>query len=294
MGRTLDLEHRYNETVTVAPRNFPFSFRNSEESRRHNAMIGMAYVASGYPLYYDAVNEHGLFMAGLNFPESGLYKPKSKDLNNIASFELIPYILCGCSDIREARELLEHANITDENFRENLSARPLHWFIGDKNGALTVEQTAKGLLIFENPIGVLTNEPPFEKQYENWRNFLSTAGKNSGRENLPGDFSSESRFVKAAFIKERSVCGQTEEESLSQFFHILSSVSQPEGAVRRDDGSLSRTIYSSCVNAEKGIYYCKTYGNSRISALSLFKEDLESDLLISYPLIEKQDIFYRN
>lgn len=294
LGRTLDVEHRYNETVTFSPRNFRFKFRNLPELCRHHAMLGMAYVASGFPLYYDAINEHGLFAAALNFPESGLYKPKSEGMKNIASFELIPYILGTCSNICEVKEAFEHTNITDENFRDDIPARPLHWFIGDKNGVITVEQTEKGLRIFDNPAEILTNEPPFGKQYEHWKNFLSTDLKNGNFQELPGDFSSGSRFIKAAFLRKNSVCGETESEGISQFFSILSAVSVPRGSVRKNDGALTETVYSSCANAEKGIYYYRTSDNSRITALSIRNENPESDLLISYPLIENQDIFYRN
>lgn len=290
IGRTLDLEHRYNETVSIAPRNYPFRFGNQPFSSGHFAMMGMAFVLSGYPLFYDAFNEHGLFAAGLNFPESGVFMPKSRDKTNISSFELIPFVLGNCANICEARELFEHANITGENFREDVPATPLHWFIGDKNGAMVIEQTRGGLKIFDDSADVLTNEPPFEKQLEHWNDFLSTKTE----DDLPGDFSSCSRFIKAAYLRKNSVCSDKTEESVTQFFHLLSAISQPEGANRKENGALVKTIYTSCADLEKGIYYYKTYGNGRISAVSLKNENLESDLLISYPLNEKQDILFRN
>ena len=67
-GRNLDLSYSYQEQVVITPRNFPFSFRNGTQLQHHFAMIGMATVSDGYPLYYEATNEHGLSMAGLNFP----------------------------------------------------------------------------------------------------------------------------------------------------------------------------------------------------------------------------------
>ena len=65
-GRTLDYEFSYGEEITVAPRNFPFEFRHTGICQSHYAIIGMAHVANNYPLYYDAMNEKGLCMAGLN------------------------------------------------------------------------------------------------------------------------------------------------------------------------------------------------------------------------------------
>ena len=66
-GRTLDYEFSYGDEITVTPRKFPFEFRHMGKRYSHYAIIGMAHVAGGYPLYYDAINEKGLGMAGLNF-----------------------------------------------------------------------------------------------------------------------------------------------------------------------------------------------------------------------------------
>ena len=74
-GRTLDYEFSYAEEVTITPRNFPFRFRHVRPLDHHYALIGMATVAEDYPLYYEATNEKGLSMAGLNFPGNAVYRP---------------------------------------------------------------------------------------------------------------------------------------------------------------------------------------------------------------------------
>ena len=89
-GRTLDYECSYGECVTVTPRRYPFSFRHMGRLDAHYAMIGMAHVADGYPLYYDAVNEAGLGMAGLNFVGNAQYAEVQEGKENVAQFELIP------------------------------------------------------------------------------------------------------------------------------------------------------------------------------------------------------------
>ena len=105
-GRNLDLEYSYIETITITPRNFPFAFRKKETIAHHYAMIGTAYVRDGYPLYYDATNEKGLSMAGLNFPGNAVYKPYVIGRENVAPFELIPWILGQCATVKEAKEKL--------------------------------------------------------------------------------------------------------------------------------------------------------------------------------------------
>ena len=75
-GRNFDYEISYNERVTVTPRNYEFKFRKIDDIKSHYAIIGMATVSREYPLYFDATNEFGLSMAGLNFPHSAVYFPE--------------------------------------------------------------------------------------------------------------------------------------------------------------------------------------------------------------------------
>lgn len=309
-GRNFDLEYSYHETVVITPRNFPFSFRKAGEEKHHYAMIGMAYVAEDYPLYYDAMNEKGLAIAGLNFPDNAVYHEEDPSRINLGSFELIPYLLCRCANLQEAREELEKINIAKIDFSEQLPASPLHWIVADKTGSLTIESVKDGLKIYENPVGILTNNPPFDIQMfqlnhymslstEPAENHLSPAldlkpySRGMGALGLPGDLSSASRFVKAAFTKLHSLSGESEAESISQFFHILGSVCQQRGCVHMGEGNYEITIYSSCCNLEKGIYYYRTYENSQITAVELWKEDVDGTKCISYELRTGQQIFWQ-
>ncbi len=310
-GRNFDLEYSYQETVTITPRNYIFKFKQEKEITNHYAIIGMAYVANDYPLYYDAINEKGLAMAGLNFPENAVYQEAIKDKNNIASFEFIPWILAQCTNIDEAKKLLEKINITKMNFSDDLPASPLHWIIADKEKSLTVECIKEGLKIYDNPVGVLTNNPTFDIQMFNLNNYLSlstekpknnfsqkinlnTYSRGMGALGLPGDLSSASRFVKATFTKLNSISGDSESASISQFFEILGSVNQQRGCVHMGDNKYEITIYSSCCNLDKGIYYYTTYENRQITAVNMFKENLDSYDLISYELIQNQQILNQN
>ena len=99
MGRTLDYEFSYGEQITITPRKYPFAFRHDGMPDTHYAIIGMAHVAGGYPLYYDAVNEKGLGMAGLNFVGNAVYAEVQDGKHNIAQFEFIPWILSRCADL---------------------------------------------------------------------------------------------------------------------------------------------------------------------------------------------------
>ena len=310
-GRNLDLEYSYIETVAITPRNYPFKFRKKDTLETHYAMIGIAYVHEGYPLYYDATNEKGLSMAGLNFPKYADYKPEASEKDNIAPFEFIPWILGQCATIAEAKTLLERLNLLEEHYSRELPLSPLHWMIADRNSSIVVESVKEGLKIYENPVGVLTNSPTFDMQLFQLNNYMSLSPKapqnhfspdlnlqrysnGMGAIGMPGDWSSQSRFVKTVFTKMYSVCGDSENENVSQFFHILGSVEHQRGCVDMGDNLYEITIYSSCCNTDKAIYYYRTYENNQITAVDMHRENLDGTQVISYPLLKESEIKWQN
>ena len=300
-GRTLDYETSFGERVVVTPRNFPLPFRCAPPLKEHHALIGMAAVADGYPLYFEATNEYGLSMAGLNFPVSAHYHSYAAGRRNIAPYELIAWLLGQCATVNEALTLLEEVNVVNTPFSPKLPLTPLHWLLADKNDALTVEPMNEGLQLHENTVGVLTNEPPFPTQQFLLANYMGLSreeaenrlspdlkltpySRGMGAMGLPGDLSSPSRFVRAAFVKSNSVTPDGDRDSINQFFHILASVSQPKGCVHLGDGVYEFTRYTSCCNTDRGIYYYTTYDNSHPTGVDMHRCDLDGEKLISYPL----------
>ena len=310
-GRTLDHEVAWPGEVTITPRNFVLPFRKIGRMEEHYAMIGMAYVVQDYPLYFDAVNEQGLAMAGLSFEESAQYENGAADRDCIAQFELIPWILAQCASVAQARQLLDRICVTGEPFSPQLPAARLHWLLADREEAAAVEVMADGIHVVSNPVGVLTNEPPLEVQLLTLRNYmhlspqpprnrfseklrLQPCSRGMGALGLPGDLSSQSRFVRAAFTKLNSLSGTSEEESVSQVFHILGTVEQTRGCCRLEDGSCEITQYTACCNVDRGIYYYTTYENRQITAVDLHREDPDGCRLTRYPLITGAHILRQN
>lgn len=310
-GRTLDYEFSYGDEITITPRNYELHFRHTKDIKSHYAIIGMAHIADNYPLYYDAINEMGVGMAGLNFVGNAVYPEPSEDKTCVAQFELIPWILCQCKSVEEARKLLCGASIVCTSFSEKLPSAQLHWIIADKDSSIVIESTADGMHIYDNPVGVLTNNPPFPTQMFNLNNYMNLSPKQPennfsnelelkpysrgmGALGLPGDLSSASRFVRVAFTKMNSISEKDESEAVSQFFHILGSVDQQRGCCEVADGKYEITIYTSCCNLDKGIYYYTTYSNHQITAIDMHNEDLEKSELISYEPIATEQIMRQN
>ncbi len=309
-GRNLDLERRYSESVAIMPRGYQIKYRNGGSDEDHFAMIGMATIANDYPLYYDATNEYGLSIAGLNFVENAYFKRNDKCKKEIAVFELIPYLLSQYKTVEECISELKKISIVDAPFNDDYRTAELHWMIADKEKCITLECTREGMNIHENAVGVLTNNPPFPFHMVNLCNYLNLTNKEPenrfsdkiklsaysrgmGALGMPGDLSSMSRFVRASFTKLNSVIPETEIDSIGQMFHILASVEQQEGNVKLGE-KFERTQYASCCDMDKGIYYYKTYDNNQITAVSMFNEDLGGDELITYKLVSTQQIRYQN
>lgn len=310
-GRTLDYDFSYGDEIAITPRNYCFDFRSMGRMENHYAMIGMAHVEEDYPLYYEAVNEKGLGMAGLNFVGNAEYREPVQGKDNVAVFEFIPWILAQCTTVKEARVLLDKINLDNTVFNEKLPVASLHWIIADRTEAVTVESVKEGIYVYENPVGVLTNNPPFNQQMFELNNYMSLSVKEPenhfakglplhvysrgmGAIGLPGDLSSQSRFVRAAFVKMNSLSGDSEMESVSQFFHILGSVDQQRGCCMVKEGEYEITIYTSCCNADKGIYYYTSYDNHQISAVDMHKEDLDGTQLYRFSPIREEQVKMQN
>ncbi len=310
-GRNLDYEISYNESVAFTPRNFPIELRRMPAIASHHAVIGMATVMNGYPLYYDGTNERGLSMAGLAFSGNADFKPEDAGKNNITPFEFPLWVLAQFETVDEVEEALRSVNLVDISFSEGMPLSPLHWIIADRTRAITVESVREGLKVYDNPVGVLTNNPTFDMQLFNLNNYmhlsrnqpantfsdairLDAYSRGMGGLGLPGDLSSSSRFVRATFTKLNSIAGDSESESISQFFKILGSVAQQRGLANVGEDKYEITIYSSCCNVDKGIYYYTTYENSQITAVDMHKEDLDGSKVVNYPLIKQQQIRVQN
>ena len=328
-GRNLDWESGFGEVPVFAPRNWSCTWAFNGElanntaapaqetqdastrSDAPHAVLGIEIAAQDTPLYFDCMNEAGLAMGGLLF--AGFAQYEAEPVNgkiNIASYEFPLWVTRNFSTVDQVLEVLNKVAIIGAPIA-GMDPTPLHWMIADKEEAITVESVKEGLKVYDNPAGVMTNNPPFDQQMHNLSNFMNLSPKSPenrfssklplscysrgmGALGLPGDLSSQSRFVRVAFVKMNSVSGDSEWESVSQFFHILGSVDQQKGCCDVGDEKYEYTIYTSCCNASKGIYYYTTYDNHQINGVDMHRENLDSETLFRYPLILGEQIHIQN
>ncbi len=310
-GRTLDFECGFGEKVVAMPRGYRFPFPGGYSPTRRYALLGTALSIEGVPLYFDAVNEVGLAMAGLHFPGYAVYRPGGEGKYDIPSFALIPWILGQCGTVKEAAALLEKTNVTDDAFSPDLPTTPLHWMIAGRQRAVTVEAVKEGVMIYENRFGVMTNNPPFPYHETHLADYLgldaatpenrlcaaqpiTPYSRGLGGMGLPGDYSSASRFVRAVFVKSHTAGERTVDGAIGRFFHLAETVSVPRGCVRAENGREVFTVYTSCADLARPAYYFTTYACRRIACVSLRAVDTDADTLAVFPMRVREDILEMN
>ena len=299
-GRTLDFERGFEEELVVTPRD---SMQLLEASNRYS-MMGVGVVSDGIPLYFDGVNEWGLAAAALNFPHYAVY---SRDTSGTAipSGRLISYLLGICRSVSEVKDVLGKITVTDGTEQVGASS-PLHWIFSDGRESAVVESVRDGIRVMDNPVGVLTNSPPFDYHlaqlaaYSNLsvRNPTTTLGGSSlysggmGAIGLPGDYSSTSRFIRATFLKESCFdrARDVGEWELNRTFDILCSVMIPKGAVLSDAGQPVFTRYTAVIDMEKPSYYLTSPTCRTVHTIALSDSLCNAGEIKSYPIYREERI----
>jgi len=313
-GRNMDLAYQFNQSVMIIPKNYEFKDRVSGNIVKNNRpIIGMGTVIDHHPVFADAMNDVGLACAGLNFEGYAYFeKDPVEGKNNIAPYDFIQWVLSNHETVDEVKEEIKNLELVDCPINDQTPVPTLHWMIVDKTGkAIVVEKTKDGLKVHDNPIGVMTNNPTFDWHLTNLNEYLHLSptspkqakwgehtldalGVGAGTIGMPGDFATVSRFVRIAYIRAHMPKLNDDVEAITQFFHMLDYVKMVKGGVLTDQGLDDLTIYSSCMDQEKGIYYYKTYENSCINAIDMHKEQLEGTEVKIFDYLTKQHFNYQN
>lgn len=310
----MDIPYSFNEAVLIIPKNYQLQDRVTGNTVINNrAIIGMGTVIDDHPVLADAMNDAGLACAGLNFEGYAYFeKEPVEGKHNIAPYDFIQWVLSNHETIEEVKEGLKDLELVNRPINDNTPVSMLHWMVTDKTGkAIVVEKTKNCITVYDNPIGVMTNNPTFDWHLTNLKEYLhltptspkqakwgehtlNALGVGAGTIGMPGDFASVSRFVRIAFVRAHMTKVENDIQAFTQFFHMLDYVKMVKGGVRTDEGLEDLTTYSSCMDQEKGIYYYRTYGNNRINAIDMHKEQLEGNDLKIFDYLTTQDINYQN
>lgn len=312
-GRNMDLEYNFNQSVIVIPRNYKYENKvTGNMVGGKYAIIGMGSVIDNHAAMADGMNEKGLACAGLNFAGYAHYEEKSvQGKENIAPYDFILWVLFNYETVEEVKEAINNIELVNVPLNEKYPVPTLHWMVVDKYGkSIVVEKTKSKFAVYDNTVGVLANNPTFDWHLTNLNEYIGLTeehpkatrwcdqeikalGVGAGTRGIPGDFASVSRFVRIAFIKSR-MPEVDEVSAIPQFLHMLDYVAMVKGGAMTAEGKEDFTLYSSCMNQEKGIYYYKTYSNNRINAIDMNKEDLNESKVKVFDYLINEDINYQN
>ena len=301
-GRNMDIDTGFGEKIVITPRNHKYTYKNGDTISGDYAYFGIASVVAGVGLYAEAMNEKGLYVAGLNYPNNAFYGDAIDNKINLAPYELIPFILSTCDNMELALEKIKQIQLVAIPFMDGLPLAPMHFFVSDGYKSIVIEPDVDGIKIYDNTIGVLTNNPPFPYQLYNLQNYghLSISNKNNhnfddkeykyygeglGMIGLPGDVSPVSRFTRAAIYKKHLESLETTINPISDVFHILNNVLMIEGSVLTANNRMDITRYSICYDVSNMCLYVKTYNYLQVYN---YKLTSDNDELLVYELNDSE------
>lgn len=298
-GRNLDWSTGYGQKVLITPRGYKYKSAFLGEMANSPAIIGMGIVAENVPLYFDCANEHGLAIAGLNFPGYAAYAPDAVEgKTNVAAYEFPLWVALNFRTIDELEKALPNVAIVAKPINDQYPVSQLHWLIGDANKSIVVEYTENGMEIYQNDVDVLTNQPRYDWHKENLRNYmnllpmmpksvkwdkatLTPFGSGSLMRGLPGGFYSTDRFIRVAYLNTHYPAQVDESSNISRLFHTLSGVAMIDGAAAMANGTFEKTIYTGGYSTTTKTYYYNTYDDPTIQPVALNDYDLNSTEIIT-------------
>lgn len=283
-------------------------FNTNMDSKGYDTVysfVGTGRLLSQYVMV-DGVNEAGFGAAALYLVESQYAKAPVAGKHNLASFEVVAYLLGQMHDVAQLRANLDELNIVATDNALLDGNVPLHWIVADKTGdTAVIEMGASGLKCYDNPVGVMTNSPEFPWHLQNLQNYpqLSPAlaagtqygalkalgaGAGTGALGLPGDYTSVSRFVRMAFLRENvdQVSGQG--ATINTLSHLLNALDIPRGVKLMANGEADYTQYRAYFDLTTASYFMQPYDDLTITQVNLTDEMVNATSPKEWPLSNQQ------
>jgi len=276
-------------------------------------IVGLNFM--GKHMVVDGMNEKGMYAGALYLPGYASYPTiKSETANkSMAPEDYIAWLLGNFSTIEEIKNNYNKV-ILVQNPQKEIGGEsfPGHFLITDRSGAsIVIEPLAKGLKIYDNPLGVLTNSPTFDWHIINLSNYVNLSainvprinlngkkiksfGQGSGLAGLPGDYTPPSRFVRAVAFSESAIKLPAARETVTQVFHIMNAFDIPLGSIQEKVGDkvhYDYTQWTSVANLNDLTYAVKTYQDQSIRSIDVKKAlDAAGDKIRVIKLHSTQEI----
>jgi choloylglycine hydrolase len=300
-ARTMEYAALLHSGISVVPQGAGFagtlpdgSFNGLSWKAKY-AFVGMN--AYGLPLIVDGINEQGLIVGALVFPEYAGYQPYEPARANqtIAQYEVPNYLLSQFATVAEVRAGLGAVSVCQgpqASQGVTVGPLPLHYTVHDASGdSLVIEYIGGTLRLHDNPLGVLTNAPPFDWMTTYLSNSVNLSavnvptldlknytvhqtGQGSGMLGLPGDFTPPNRFLRMVALTQAAKPVTGAEAGLNLVMTLIDNVDIALGTVRdktKDGELLELTQWAGAADTARLRYYFRTYDNKNWHYVDLKK-----------------------
>lgn len=312
LARTMDFAFELGGQPVFMPRNQKIQGDAGAFTTKYG-FIGAGRNLSHY-MFVDGVNEFGLGVAALYFPQYAQYqKTAPADKLGLAPHDVTAWALGNAKSVADLRELVRHIQILDVPVALLGLTTPLHFIFSDPTGDTAVlEATSEDLRLIDDPVGVMTNAPQLSWHLQNLSTYgtmqaaerplhdymgfsLKTQGPGTGALGLPGDYTSPSRFVRTVYNKHYSLPTSGTPATLNLLQHLLDSVTIPKGVKLKADGKSDYTQYRGYANLDDRTYFMEPYDNQELQGIHLTDEMLNDwDTPVEYPLDHQAHVKYMN
>jgi choloylglycine hydrolase len=265
----------------------------------------------GAPYVADGINNSGLAVGMFYFSGYADYeKPaKSEAGKTIASHELVTWLLSNCASVAEVKQKLTEikvAAVPIDAFGFSY-VLPGHWIAVDNTGAaVVIEYTGGTLHLHDDPLGVITNNPDFDWHMANLCNYLNLSPQDvestklgditvlklahgTGMLGLPGDFTSPSRFIRAAYLKSALPPAKNGQAGVLQAFHLLNQFDIPYGVSRgigvKGEPAYEQTDWTSAIDLKSRTFYIHTAETRCIHMVDLPRISVEITDIVTIPMM---------
>lgn len=304
-GRTVEFGIPLNVSGLIVPRNYAF------KGTLPNGGTGLIYKSKyaavggnmfGEPAISDGLNEKGLSIGAFYFPGYAGYAtitPENKD-HALSPTEFANWIITQFATTDEVKQGIKSVVIAPTTPKGWPVLPPLHYVVYDQSGKSIVIEPVNGqFVVYDNPIGVMTNSPTFAWHLTNLANYinlspdnakpvdldglkLTSFGQGSGLRGMPGDFTSPSRFVRAAIFSVTAIPAVNADQGVLQAFHILNQFDIPVGAVREVTQNKmypEYTMTTTVKDPQNKRYYFRTFQDQTIRKIDMNEIDMNAAAL---------------
>ena len=229
----------------------------------------------------DGMNEKGLTLAAQWLQASAFPTavPAERKAVALAFKDIGVWLLGQFATVDEVKAGLRDVAIWAAPIKQMGNQMPaLHLLLFDAKGkGIVLEYIDRQLRVFDNPVGVATNDPPFDWHLANLQGYVGITGINTaqrrfgalvvkthesgtGLVGLPGDTTPPSRFVRLAFFRQHAAEPANAAEAVATASHLINNVDVVRGTVRidaRPDSPLETTLYTTLRDQSNGVYYIR-------------------------------------